>query len=310
MRWLAWTLLAALLAFAAAADHLPEIALFGRDRMGHNQLQQLALGARTSLLVGLGATALMLAVGGGLGLLAGMDSGKRLFVPRWLALSLPVLVFAGWFYGWRVWAGLPERLQPSFAGYFGLILLIISLLLGVGWLLSRLLRFLQKRVQLPVAQGIVAVAVVLDSLPPLLVVLAMSAIVDEGRLSTALIIGLTGWTGIARLTQLTVQQTLAMPYIEAAQVAGASPLRIALRHIWPAVARLLAPLVPVTVAGAILAEGTLSFLGEGVGEAHISWGSMLAQSLHQYHGWPYALQAGTAIFITVLALNYLKISKK
>jgi peptide/nickel transport system permease protein len=117
-------------------------------------------------------------------------------------------------------------------------------------------------------------------------------------------IGLTGWTGVARLIRgefLKIRQTA---YVEAEKALGAKDLRIIFRHILP---NALAPTLVVAtfgVADAILIESALSFLGFGVPPPTASWGELLSQSrAYIDFAWWLASFPGAAIFITVTAYN-------
>ena len=97
------------------------------------------------------------------------------------------------------------------------------------------------------------------------------------------------------------------PYVEAARVVGAWPVRIVFQHILPNVSAPIIVVASVTIGGAILAEASLSFLGLGVPPPNPSWGGMLAASGRRYFEREptLALFPGLAITITVLAFNLL-----
>jgi peptide/nickel transport system permease protein len=117
------------------------------------------------------------------------------------------------------------------------------------------------------------------------------------------IIGMTGWTGIARLTRGEFLRLKNAEFVMAARAAGAGPVRIMLRHILP---NALAPvLVPITfgIASAILTESSLSFLGFGPPPPTASWGSILNDARSNLTMWWLVVFPGIAIFFTVLAYN-------
>lgn len=138
--------------------------------------------------------------------------------------------------------------------------------------------------------------------------LTLASVLGPSVYNTMLVLGLLGWTGICRLVRgefLTLRQR---DYVSAAIAEGAGDLRIIFRHILP---NAMAPIVVAAtlgVAGAILGEAGLSFLGLGVQQPLPSWGNMLAAGLSlkvllmQHWLWvPPALM----IFIAVLAVNLL-----
>lgn len=140
--------------------------------------------------------------------------------------------------------------------------------------------------------------------PTLVLILALVAIIDKPTIwKTMAIIGMTGWTSIARLTRGEFLRLKSSEFVMAARAAGAGPLRIMLRHILP---NALAPiLVPITfgIASAILLESSLSFLGFGPPPPSASWGAVLNDARSNLSMWWLVVFPGTAIFLTVLAYN-------
>ena len=120
-----------------------------------------------------------------------------------------------------------------------------------------------------------------------------------------IIIGLTGWVGIARLTRSQFLQVRSFEYVSAARALGYSNNRIMFFHILPnAIAPVLIP-AAFGVAGAILAESGLSFLGVGIPAEAITWGSLLAGARSNTSAWWLVVVPGFAIFITVTMYNLL-----
>lgn len=140
--------------------------------------------------------------------------------------------------------------------------------------------------------------------PTLVLILALLAIIDKPTIwHVMLVIGVTGWTGIARLTRAEFIRLKNTEFVMAAQALGAGGLRIIFRHILP---NALAPvLVPISfgVASAILIESGLSFLGFGPPPPHPSWGTLLNAGRTNLQMWWLILFPGAAIFLTVLAYN-------
>jgi peptide/nickel transport system permease protein len=117
-------------------------------------------------------------------------------------------------------------------------------------------------------------------------------------------IGVTGWTGVARLVRGEFLKLRGQEFVTAAEALGVSTPRIIFRHILP---NALAPVfVTATfgIAGAILVESSLSFLGFGVPPPTPSWGQILSQSrTYIDFAWWLTLFPGLAIFITITAYN-------
>lgn len=141
-------------------------------------------------------------------------------------------------------------------------------------------------------------------IPPLVLVLALLAVIEKPTIwHVMLVLGATGWTGIARLTRAEFLKLKSQDFVTAARALGAGGVRIMSRHV---LRNALAPvLVPITfgIAGAILTESALSFLGLGPADS-LSWGRLLqaGRESNNEHWW-LILFPGAAIFLTVLAYN-------
>ena len=140
-------------------------------------------------------------------------------------------------------------------------------------------------------------------LPALVLILALIAIVANPTIwTTMVVLGVTGWTGIARLTRAEFLRLRETEFVSAIRALGAGDVRIMFRHILP---NALAPvLVPITfgIAAAILVESALSFLGLGPANTP-SWGKLLNEGRQNYQMWWLILFPGMAIFGAVLSYN-------
>lgn len=138
--------------------------------------------------------------------------------------------------------------------------------------------------------------------------LTMAAILGPSVYNTMIIIGLLGWTGICRLVRGEFLTLRRRDFVEAAVAEGASDVRIIFRHILPNAMAPVMVAATLGVAGAILSEAALSFLGLGVKQPLPSWGNMLegAMSLKVLTLQPWLwIPPGLIIFIAVLAVNLL-----
>jgi peptide/nickel transport system permease protein len=140
--------------------------------------------------------------------------------------------------------------------------------------------------------------------PTFFLILAVIAMLEPSIWYIMIIIGLTGWMGVARLVRAEVLSLRERDFVQAARALGASDARIIFRHILP---NALSPvLVSATlgVAGAILTESALSFLGIGVQPPTPSWGNILTSGKDYIEfAWWLSLFPGLAILVTVLAYN-------
>ena len=142
--------------------------------------------------------------------------------------------------------------------------------------------------------------------PSFFLILAVIAFLEPSLTNIMTVIGLTSWMGVARLVRAETLSLRSRDYVAAARVAGAGPVRILGLHILP---NALAPvLVSATlgVAGAILVESSLSFLGLGVQPPTPSWGNMLLEGKEVLEITPrLSVFPGLAILFTVLGYNLL-----
>jgi peptide/nickel transport system permease protein len=144
-----------------------------------------------------------------------------------------------------------------------------------------------------------------SAIPGLLLIITASAFFPASLFFVMIIIGLTGWVGIARLTRSQFLQVRGNEYVSAARALGYSNARIMFVHILPnAIAPVLVP-AAFGVAGAILAESGLSFLGVGVPAESITWGGILAGARSNFAAWWLVVVPGFAIFLTVTTYNLL-----
>jgi peptide/nickel transport system permease protein len=144
--------------------------------------------------------------------------------------------------------------------------------------------------------------------PGLILIMVVVSVVGPSIYNVMAVIGLLGWTGTTRLLRGQILSVREWDFVTAARAVGVTDRRIMFRHILP---NALAPLLVAAtfgVAGAILTEAGLSYLGLGVLPPGPSWGNMLngAQSVRILEGlWWLWLPPGLAIFVTVLAINFL-----
>jgi ABC-type dipeptide/oligopeptide/nickel transport system permease subunit len=202
--------------------------------------------------------------------------------------------------GRDVWARLVYGARISLS--VGIISQGIALALGVA--LGLLAGYYGKWVD----EAVMRLADVTLAFPTLLLLIALVAALQPSLTVVFLTIGLVGWAGMARLVRGQVLVVRELEFVQAERALGARDLRIIARHILPSV---VAPVVIAStlgVAGAIMAESSLSFLGLGVQPPTPSWGSMIAdgRDLYQLRHAPWtSLFPGLAIGAAVLAFTLL-----
>ena len=150
-----------------------------------------------------------------------------------------------------------------------------------------------------------AVDIVL-AFPGFLLAIALAAILGPGIVDLVAALTAMGWTGYARLVRGQILSLREREYVEAARSLGASPGRLLLRHLMPALAGPLAVQATFGIGGIIVAEAALSFLGLGVLPPTPSWGNMLDAGRAFMLVSPHLTTApGAAIGVTVLGFNLL-----
>jgi ABC-type dipeptide/oligopeptide/nickel transport system permease subunit len=144
--------------------------------------------------------------------------------------------------------------------------------------------------------------------PTLLLLIALVAALQPSLTVVFATIGLVGWAGMARLVRGQVLVVRELEFVQAERALGARDLRILIQHILPSVVAPVVIAATLGVAGAIMAESSLSFLGLGVQPPTPSWGSMIAdgRDLYQLRHAPWtSVFPGLAIGAAVLGFNLL-----
>ena len=189
-------------------------------------------------------------------------------------------------YGGRITIGI--ALGAVAAG--GLIGILIGLVAGYsrGWVDSVLMRIIDT----------------LLAFPSLILALAIVGALGAGAMNLAIAAGVYCIPQFARITRATVLTLVSIDFVSAARVAGASPTRIALRHLLP---NAIAPLIVQTtyaIAAVILVTSGLSFLGLGVQPPSPEWGAILARGRDYLRSDPHIVMIpGAVIAVFILALN-------
>ncbi len=143
------------------------------------------------------------------------------------------------------------------------------------------------------------------SFPGILLAIAFVAFLGPGIFNLVLALSLGGWVGYARLVRGQVLATREREFVEAARALGASDLRIILRHILPNIIQPVIVQAAIGMAGAVLAEATMSFLGLGVPPPTASWGSMLNDGRSHLVDAPHlVLFPAVAVMLAVLSFNF------
>ena len=160
-----------------------------------------------------------------------------------------------------------------------------------------------------VDDGVQYVYTVLDSIPNILLMIALVLVLGRGLTSICIALGITSWVGLCRLSRGETLKHRDREYVRAARALGVSDARILARHILPNLLPLVIISVTLGVSGQILSETVLSYLGIGVDPTAGSWGNMIDAARQELTRepliWWNLTAAATALFLLVLAFNIL-----
>jgi peptide/nickel transport system permease protein len=144
------------------------------------------------------------------------------------------------------------------------------------------------------------------SFPGILLAIAFVAFRGPGIFNLVLALSLGGWVGYARLVRAQVLAAREREFVEAARALGASDLRVIVRHILPNIIQPIIVQAAIGMAGAILAEATMSFLGLGVPPPTASWGTMLNDGrAHLFDAPHLVIFPAIAVMLAVLSFNFI-----
>jgi peptide/nickel transport system permease protein len=175
------------------------------------------------------------------------------------------------------------------SGFVGLVFGSLAGYCG-GWVEQAMMRFVDM----------------VYAFPGFLLALALIAMLGPSLRNLIIALCLTSWTGFARLVRGEVLHLKEREYVQSARALGASHARVLVRHIWPNLLGLLVVQSTFAMAGTIISEAGLSFLGLGVPPSTPTWGSLLNSGRRVLIDAPHvSFSAGFAIMTVVLGLNLL-----
>ena len=283
--------------------------ILGTDGIGRDLAAGLIHGTRISLMVGLVSMGIASLIGIILGALAGFFGDTKLKMPRikyWLTLFG---IFMGIFYGfgqrkYTLAQAFGESITSGILQMF-LSIFIIILIVFLFRQISKFLHFgyLKKETEIPIDTFVSRGIELLNSIPRLLLIITITAVVERSIWIVMIIIGVTSWTGIARFTRAEFLRIRSLEFVQAAESLGFSSIRTIFKHALP---NALAPVfvsIAFGIASAILIESGLSFLGIGVPDDIVTWGSLLNLGRQNLEAWWLIIYPGMAIFITITIYN-------
>ncbi|MBT7726806.1 MAG: ABC transporter permease [Flavobacteriales bacterium] len=281
----------------------------GTDGKGADLLSGLIHGTQIALKVGLISMGIASFIGIILGSFAGFFGDRDLKMRRVKYYMTLIGLFFGFFYGFgqRKYAISDGFSQSNSEGMieFTISILIILGITYVFRLLSKLItnKWLSTDIYVPIDSMVSRGIEILNSIPRLLLIITVTAIMERSLTIIMVIIGITGWTGIARFTRAEFLRIKSLEYVQASKSLGFSSIRTIFKHALP---NALAPVfvsIAFGIASAILIESGLSFLGIGVPDDVVTWGSLLNLGRGNIEAWWLIIFPGIAIFITITIYN-------
>ncbi len=282
----------------------------GTTKTGADVLSGIIHGTRLSLMIGCASMAIAGLIGILTGGLAGYFGDRGLSVNR-KSLVASVLLFIPACYYIFVFPENRIDMSPTSItggeGYFLFLktLLFIFVILLPFFLLKKERENLISRsgLVIPLDSMISRAIELFLSIPRLILIITLAAIARPSALSLILILGFTSWTGIARIVRAEFIRLKHEGFSETTVAMGYSPARRIFRHLLPnSIAPVRVALI-FGIAGAILSEAGLSFLGIGLEPGTVSWGSLMAMGKEQFSAWWLVLFPGLTLSILLLALN-------
>jgi peptide/nickel transport system permease protein len=258
--------------------------LLGTDELGRDVFARMLQGAWVSLTVGFVAVGLAVVIGVFLGGLSGYYGQNFIRVGQVILVSLVVWMMLGWF-----------RLSSLYLVILGVVAMIVLM----AMLLQRRERF-QGPLFLLNAQLLSVDALITGVID----IMLCFPLLPSSIYNIMIIIGLTSWMGSARFVRAEFLSLREQDFVTAARALGISDWRIIFRHMVPnAIAPVLVS-ATIGIAGAILTEAGLSFLGFGVPPPHATWGNILSDGKNYLYDAPWlTIIPGLAILVVVLSFN-------
>jgi len=271
-----------------------DIYLLGTDELGRDVFARMLQGAWVSLTVGFVAVGIAVLIGIILGGLAGYYGHSPVRVGQVLIVFLGVLAIANW---------------SRFPGNLLIVLLTIIAGIAVVLFVSRhkkshgVLFFLKAQI-LSMDMLITGLIDIMLCFPSFFLILTVVALLPASIYNIMIVIGLTSWMGAARFVRAEFLSLREQDFVTAARALGVSDWRIIFRHMVPnAIAPVLVS-ATIGIAGAILTEAGLSFLGFGVPPPHATWGNILSDGKNYLFDAPWlTVIPGVAILVVVLSFN-------
>ncbi len=282
----------------------------GTTQNGNDVLSCLIHGTRISLSVGIFSMLIAALLGITFGAIAGYF-GNGILKIGIIQMTL-VLIGLFFIYFYAIVVGgesLTGSISDSGVWFFLRLLIclfiVLKLMQGLlwtgNWIEEKM--GIHKKLSVPVDALISRIIEILNSIPGLLLIIAISAITKPSYNVLISVIGLLNWTIIARLTRAEYIKARQLDYVTACKAIGMSHSRIIIKHILPNVMPVLLVQVIFGLAGAVLIEASLSFIGVAVPLNVTTWGSLLNEARDHFSAWWLVVFPGLCIFTLIYIYN-------
>lgn len=284
----------------------------GTDKIGRDVAAGLVHGAKISMFIGVISIILAGAIGLILGTFAGFFGDNTLKISRGRHLMMWIFIVLGYFLtfetnGYKISENFEEGNNLYGILYFTFFIFIWILISIIGYKLgvvTHKIPFLSSKKFLKIDSIISRIIELLNSLPTLILIITVAAIMNERSLTILiLIIGFTSWTGIARFMRAEMMRIRNLEYIQTAKVMGFGYRKILWKHAFPNAVPPVFVSLAFGVASAVLVESGLSFLGIGVPDEMVTWGSLLSLGRQEFEASWLVIFPGLAIFTTITIFN-------
>ncbi|TAH39118.1 MAG: ABC transporter permease [Bacteroidetes bacterium] len=280
----------------------------GTTKTGADVLAGLVHSTRLSLLIGFFSMFIASVIGICIGSLAGFFGDKLLKVNRRsLILSLILVVPAGFYIFVFPENNLELPETESIPAYFSFLKVLLFLFIIALPFTMKINKSKKDSPQtlwtIPIDSFISRGIELFVSVPRLILIITLAAISRPSAMSLVLILGFTAWTSIARMVRAEFIRLKNMGFMESAISLGLSNFRQIIYHLLPNAIVTVRVGIIFGIAGAILTEAGLSFLGIGLYPDTVSWGSMMAAGREQFSAWWLIIFPGISIAILLIMLN-------
>lgn len=282
----------------------------GTTQNGNDVLSGIIHGTKISLSVGIFSMLIASIIGIILGACAGYFENNSIKIGYVQLLFLLIGIFISYFYCVVVRG---SNLAAAFTIGSALDILRFFLLLYLSYIVIKCLLKIGNKIDVtlktdnilnfPLDAIVSRIIEILNSIPSLLLIIALSAITKPSYTLLISIIGFLSWTTIARLTRAEYLKTKQLDYITSSKAIGMSDFAIMRKHILPNVFPIILVQIIFGMAGAVLIEASLSFIGVGIPSNTVSWGSLLNEARDHFSAWWLVVFPGLCVFTLIFIYN-------